>query len=68
MARSETKWYCEKCAKQYDTEELATKCENQHLIPNEVADPTYSTEKQNSIPTGVTITFNDGTKQKYFKQ
>lgn len=65
--KKQTKYICEYCGVDYDTEEDAKKCEARHMKPVKVvkADYEYTLFERLNIPVSVTIKFENGIEREY---
>ena len=66
--KKQTKYICEYCGVDYDTEKDAKRCEASNKKPVKVvkADYEYRVFKMPNTPVSVTVEFEDGTECEYF--
>ena len=60
-------YVCELCHTEYSVKEKAVKCEESHKIPKEVKAEEYRPIRSciDGIPDYITVTFSDGTIERY---
>lgn len=56
MPKAVTTYYCNICGQGYKKEQLASNCENNHLIPIGVTKPTYAKHDKAIYPDSVLVT------------
>ena len=65
--KKQTKYICEYCGVDYDTEEDAEKCEKSHIKPVKIvkADYEYRFSAMLNTPVSVTVKFENGMEREY---
>ena len=66
--KKQTKYICDCCGVDYDTEEDAKRCEASHIKPVKIvkADYAYTIFASLNTPVSVTIEFENGVEREYF--
>lgn len=64
--KKQTKYICEYCGVDYDTEEDAKRCEASHIKPVKVAKADYKYIGIRNLPVSVTVEFENGAEREYF--
>lgn len=66
--KKQTKYICEYCGVDYNTEEEAKKCEARHIRPVKIVKGNYEYTlfARLNLPVSVTVEFEDGTECEYF--
>lgn len=66
--KTQTKYICEYCGVDYDTEKEAKRCEERHVRPVKIVKENYEytfIERLN-LPVSVTVEFENGAEYEYF--
>ncbi|MGG4106731.1 hypothetical protein AAXB25_22795 [Paenibacillus lautus] len=67
MPRSVTRWFCEKCNNEYESEQEASKCESQHFDVLKIQEVAYGKGKKCPTRIAIDIAINvDDVKTVYF--